>query len=1264
MKRSRVLTVLAAATCVGLALVIPVGAVARPATAVAASPATIDTAALGHDGHSDVYRVPFGTVSPGDKVTLRFRTAHDNATSVSARVTDSATNAQQRLAMTRVAENVSCYADISGTCDFWQTTVTARHLGTLSYHFLVRNADARKYYADQSTLFGGMGVASDKEVANDYRIHVVERSFPTLTSLENGIMYQIFPDRFANGDTANDPSPTEPRYDYPAPPNATDQQKAAAATSQIHNRVWGQLPEGYCRDYANPAQKCTEAEYGRDFFGGDLEGITQKLDYLTKLGVTILYINPIFSSASDHGYDVRDFRHIDPKFGGDGALDALIRGAHRKHMEVILDGPFDPTSSDSPYFDRYHHYTVSGACENPGSPYRSWFTFHDLPQGTDGPCAGSKPGVRATYDSWGGTADALPLLTKKDPSDPSRPYAPIADYFYKQADSIAQHWLDKGVDGWRLDSMQDSAFPASYWQQFRTAVKSAHPDAPLIGEAWHWNDNMPLTNGDTADTPMGYRFRAAVLSLLGATGHDKGFPGEDDPNVPISQFASAMESIQQDYAPATYRTFMNLLDSHDTPRTRWMLTPGQNNREDKEDNASNVAVGIAKEKVATTVQFTLPGMPSIYYGDEVGLTGSDDPDNRRTFPWTSGQSCTSANDYCAGGNHDLLNFFTSLTKLRSQHPVFRTGDVDYLLTDDSAQTLAYSMRTKNDIALVLVNRSDTKTQQLSVPTGSVVRDGVTFSDALGTGVATTAGGKLEMTLPPTAARVLLMKPGQDITPPTAPRHVDAQAAPNGSVTVHWTGSASKYVVSRSPLAGGGYQQIGRTGGTSYVDRTAAPGTTYHYVIQAIDAYGNTSDNSAEAAATAYRPITAAQIVSPTQLNQQLTADHTTVTAQVTSAGVADPDAIQAQVGLRKAGATTWTPMTGNAQLQYTGQLRAEKPGRYEFVARFSSDGGRHWVNTKPDPMTVTPSSDTTPPAAPTATLDWSASALTLTWTDPATDVAEYRIYRGDKPGAEKQLAVVPSSTKSYVDDDVSPGETHYYVIRAVDGSLNLSPPSAEVSHPVEAKIVQVTFRVHVPGDTPADQTVYLAGATTGLPPGASDPLCFWCGGNASTALHKTADNTWEITIGIPDGAGIQWKYTRSNWDTVETTVNNRSATVAAAAGQDGQLLEGMVPSWRDPLVDNVAATAGTITVSFNWPVHGDGTDPADVSKAVAVTDASGAALTGTVSKPAGTSTLVWTPSTALPAGSYSVTVDHVISEPDGGSGSEITAPYKAAVTIN
>jgi hypothetical protein len=220
-----------------------------------------------------------------------------------------------------------------------------------------------------------------------------------------------------------------------------------------------------------------------------------------------------------------------------------------------------------------------------------------------------------------------------------------------------------------------------------------------------------------------------------------------------------------------------------------------------------------------------------------------------------------------------------------------------------------------------------------------------------------------------------------------------------------------------------------------------------------------------------------------------------------------------------------------------------------------------------------------------------------------------------------------------------------------------------VSHRVEAKVVQVTFRATVPADTPAGQTVYLAGVTTGLPAGTPDPLCAWCGGNASTALHTTGPDTREITLPVPEGAAIQWKYTRGTWDTVENRADNRSATVSAPAGQDGQTIDDAVTTWRDALVDGVSGTAQRITVTFNWPVHGDGTDPGDVSSAVSVTDPAGKAVPGTVSKPAGSATLVWTPPTALSAGAYAVSVDHVISEPDGGTGSAMAAPYRTTVTI-
>ncbi|MGH3670232.1 MAG: glycoside hydrolase family 13 protein, partial [Pseudonocardiaceae bacterium] len=637
--------------------------VACPAQAV---PPGINLAALGHDGHSDIYRVPAGVVSPGGTVTIRFRTAADGADTVTLRLTDQAGGTPRLLPMQRVARAVSCYQGyLAGTrCDFWQGTVRPTALGVLSYRFIVRQGAGIAYYSDTPTQFGAMGTGSVSDTPDGYRIHVVTPDFPVIPALKDGVMYQIMPDRFANGDTADDISGTRPRYDYPAPANPTPAQEASAADARVQRRSWTQRPEGGCRDQVASPAPCTERALGRDYFGGDLPGVAQKLPYLQRLGVTMIYLTPVFDSKSNHAYDVADFTHVDPAFGGDAGLATLLRQAHRHGIKVILDLPFDPSSSDSPYFDRYHHYPVTGACEDPKSPYRSWFTFHDLPIGTTGPCAGERPGRYATYDGWGGKVDTLPLFRKKDLGDPTKVFSPVADYFYRGRNSIAHRWLAFGVDGFRLDSMQDQSFPPAYWQQFRTVVKAAKPGAPLVGEGWQFTDNLKLTSGDQADTSMGYRFRAAVLSLLGAVGDDKGFPGDGDPNVPVSQFVAAMRSIRQDYPDAAYRTFMNLLGSHDTARLRWMLTPGRYSSADRELNAAGAAAGIAAEKVAATIQFTLPGMPSVYYGDEVGITGSDDPDDRRTFPWTSATRCSASDDYCAGGDHDLLGFYSTLVALR------------------------------------------------------------------------------------------------------------------------------------------------------------------------------------------------------------------------------------------------------------------------------------------------------------------------------------------------------------------------------------------------------------------------------------------------------------------------------------------------------------------------------------------------------------------------------------------------------------------------
>jgi methionine-rich copper-binding protein CopC len=323
-----------------------------------------------------------------------------------------------------------------------------------------------------------------------------------------------------------------------------------------------------------------------------------------------------------------------------------------------------------------------------------------------------------------------------------------------------------------------------------------------------------------------------------------------------------------------------------------------------------------------------------------------------------------------------------------------------------------------------------------------------------------------------------------------------------------------------------------------------------------------------------------------------------------------------------------------------------------------------------------------------AAIDCAAANLTVSWSaasDPDDAVAEYRVYRGTSPGGEAAtpLAVVSGSTLSYVDATVGAGQTYYYTVKAFDTALNASLASNEVSHKVEAKVVQVTFRVKVPAFTPAGDTVYITGQAGGVSP---DPLCNYCGGTASTAMHETAPGShiWEITLGLPDGTQIQYKYTRSSYDYVEEWgsikgFTNRVAAVTPASPTNlTQLFDDTsdsnpddnhkaVQNWRDALVTDTSPAAGSagaapaaITVSFNWDVKSNGTD---LSTAIAVTKA-GAAVAGAVSHNAANQTLTFTPSTPLTAGTYTVTVDQVVSQTVQNDGVKIRTPYCFSFTVN
>ena len=543
--------------------------------------------------------------------------------------------------------------------------------------------------------------------------------------------------------------------------------------------------------------------------GGDLKGIEQKLEYLKKLGITTIYLNPVFDAGSNHSYDTQDYTKIDPAFGTQKDWDKLVKEAKKKGIRVILDGVFNHMSSDSPFFDRYHRYPTVGACESLSSPWRNWFEFttNNVPCGT------------ADYEGWFGF-DSIPVLKKTNPD--------VQAYFLTAPDAISRRWLQDGAAGWRLDVSGDPSFPAGYWETFRSVTKGVDPDALSISETWQKDSTLlRMIRGDRLDTTMNYRLRDAVLGLLTpGPFNSKGF-GDSGRIIAPSEFVNRLASIREDYADAAYFSLMNLLDSHDTERLLWTLTPGAETTADKELDAANVAVGKEKLRLAALIQFTVAGAPTVYYGDEVGITGDDDPDDRRTMPWS-------------GKDQDKkqADFYGDLTKLREKTSPLRDGDTRFLLADDAAGTVAYARIAGDDGAVVVLNRSDVGAE-VRVPVAGTLPNRTEFKVGLKAGTVTAASivsaGEIVVTLGPRSGTVLVKN--ADLTPPAAPTGLTATEA-NARVGLAWAAvaGAAGYDVYRSPLSGGGWVKVNASlvGGTSYDDTGLDNGRTYYYVVRALD----------------------------------------------------------------------------------------------------------------------------------------------------------------------------------------------------------------------------------------------------------------------------------------------------------------------------------------------------------------------------------------------------------------------------------------------
>jgi glycosidase len=485
-----------------------------------------------------------------------------------------------------------------------------------------------------------------------FQITVYEASFHTPDWAKGAILYQIFPDRFCCGD--------------PETVRAGVEAHRAKGREEIElHESWEETPVYTPKDGRKYYMPC-------DMFGGDLEGVRQKLPYLKELGVTAIYLNPIFESASNHRYNTGDYLSVDPILGGDPAFVRLTAEAGEAGIRVLLDGVFSHTGDDSVYFNKYGRYDSLGAYQSPESPYASWYQFQAWPD---------------NYQSWWGF-ETLPEVNELD--------ANWVSFVIDGENAVIPHWIGKGAAGYRLDVADE--LPDETIERLRAAVKRADPEAFLIGEVWedattkqYHGRNRRYALGLGLDAVMNYPFANHTVDFL---------TGRED----ADEYRRFLVSQYLNYPREMVYTLMNLLSSHDVVRIRTRLSDppeaGALPREAQADyhpTPEEDALGAKRQRLAAALQFSIPGIPAVYYGDEVGMIGLLDPFNR--LPYQPRDTA-------------MLNWHKRLASLHTAHPAMQTGHALYYSTSGGVFAVLRYMTYKDndggarDAVLTVVNPSD------------------------------------------------------------------------------------------------------------------------------------------------------------------------------------------------------------------------------------------------------------------------------------------------------------------------------------------------------------------------------------------------------------------------------------------------------------------------------------------------------------------------------------------------------------------------------
>ena len=561
------------------------------------------------DSKNSFYKSPFGAVKENTSVMFSV-TAADGVYIDSVRIVILKNDFVH-------TEHYLSYVGFFDGMHKYSANLSFKETGIYRYYFIINSEQGIK----TGECENGRLVLKDYNAADTYRITqsnfsmwqltVYGEDFKTPDWAKGGIMYQIFPDRFKRSK----------KYSIPE----------VKSERKLHKK-WDEIPE-----YIYDVPKYT----ANDFYGGNFDGIIEQLDYIKSLGVNIIYLNPIFESGANHRYSTADYKNADPYLGTNEDFSRLVKEAKKRDIKIILDGVFSHTGDDSIYFNKFGHYPEKGAYQGKDSPYYTWYTFgknHD------------------EYECWWGFKN-LPNVNETDPS--------YMSFITDLENGVLKFWNDMGISGWRLDVADE--LPDAFIDALRKTVKKLNQDSLIIGEVWEdattkesYGIKRRYLLGNQLDSVMNYPFRNAILDFAcGGKGTD---------------FSQSVMSIVENYPPQSLDVLMNSISTHDTLRAITALNQKNvllKNQGSYKMTAEEYEKSKKRLLMSVFLQFTLPGIPCIYYGDEVGLQGYRDPYNRMTYPY---------------GKEDfsILDFHKSLAEIRLKYKNSFTGVMNVLYADQNA----------------------------------------------------------------------------------------------------------------------------------------------------------------------------------------------------------------------------------------------------------------------------------------------------------------------------------------------------------------------------------------------------------------------------------------------------------------------------------------------------------------------------------------------------------------------------------------------------